>query len=97
LAMFITKPGAMSAAEFVAGVAEEARGFATRHCDDFAKIALDLRAPGSGEEAGIYAILSLWTPGHDGLEDLVWRGVGSSVSVVRLDAVETPSEALFRE
>ncbi|MFP8875729.1 MAG: EthD domain-containing protein, partial [Myxococcota bacterium] len=80
LAMFITKPGAMSAAEFVAGVAEEARGFATRHCDAFEKISLDLRAPDSGEGAGIGAMLSLWTPGRDGLEDLVWRGVGSSVS-----------------
>ena len=87
----------MRAAEFIANVAEEARSFATRHCDDFDTIALDLRAPGSGDEAGIYAMLSLWTPGRDGLEDLVWQGIGSSVSVVRLDAAQTPSEALFRE
>ncbi len=96
LAMFIARPAARSAADFAAEVARQARAFAATHNEVCDRIALDLRCAGSSEAGGLQAILSAWPSVASGLRDLAWPDFEAETRVVRLEGVESPSEALFR-
>ena len=95
LAMFIERPGPMPAADFAAGIVEQALSFSTTHGEVCDGIVLDLRRPGSSEEVGIHAILSVWLASARNLGDLAWPEVESPTRVVRLESVQTPSEVLY--
>ena len=96
LAMFIARPAARSAADFTAEVAQQARAFAASHNELCDRVALDLRVSGSSEPGGFQAILSAWPSAARSLRDLAWPEIEAETRVVRLDSVESTSEALFR-
>jgi len=95
LAMFIAKPRAMPAAEFADDMVERVRRFAARHVAVCDRIALDLRRPDSPETGGIHAVLSAWPSPTGGPEALAWPEIANATSVIALESVETPPEALF--
>ena len=85
----------MPAADFAAGIVERALSFSATHGEVCDGIVLDLRRPGSSEEGGIHAILSVWLARARNPEDLAWPELELPPRVVRLESVETPTEALY--
>ncbi|MAG33817.1 MAG: hypothetical protein CL908_23295 [Deltaproteobacteria bacterium] len=95
LAMFISKPTEVPAAEFAADALEKARVFAQRHGDTCDRIELDLPTPDSSARGALRAVLSVWPHREGDRQDLAWPEIENSIPGVCLEAVETSSEALF--
>jgi hypothetical protein len=99
LAMFIARPAANAPADFAAEVIRQARAFAATHDELCDRVSLDLRVSGASQQAeqGFQAILSAWPSAARDLRDLVWPEIEAPSRMLRLESVESASEALFRD
>ncbi len=95
LAIFIERPGPVSAEDFARGVSEFARALVAEREGEAARIGLDLPRPESTQAGGSQAIVSVWAGSNRGRREKGWPAIEFPVRAVRLASVETKPEALF--
>jgi hypothetical protein len=97
VARVLRRPRGVGAEAFARDAADLGRRFAAEHPGSFERITLDQRLSGEPGELEMAAILSLWPKVGAALPtSFGWPEAEPRCTVVDLEVVETPPEALFR-